>query len=131
MKQFILAFAASAGVTLALGAHADELQFPQIVRSRYEAMDQKQGGQFILWSEREKIHYGLDPKLYPAAQYVDVTQVTPTIGSITLTYIEIKTTTAHIPDYLYLAGNVRFRLSGMVLKLSNFPAGNGMVPPRP
>jgi hypothetical protein len=31
-------------------------------------------------------------------------------------------------DYLYLAGNVRFRVSGMALKSSNFPTGGGMTP---
>ena len=59
---------------------------PGIIKTRYEAADPKIGGQFVLWSERERIFYGLDPKLFPAAQYVEVVQVTPSQGSITLTY---------------------------------------------
>lgn len=44
-----------------------------------------------LWSEREKIFYGLDQKLFPGARYVDITQVTPSTGSVTLTYVEVRT----------------------------------------
>jgi hypothetical protein len=105
---------------------AGEIEYPQIITARYEATDQKNGGQFVLWSEREKIYYGLDPKLYPAAQFVEVVQVTPTVGSITLTFIEVRTITAQTSDYLYLTGNLRFRVSGMILKSSNFPAGTSM-----
>lgn len=107
-------------------ARAGEIEYPQIIKTRYEAADQKNGGQFVLWSEREKIFYGLDPKLYPAARFVDVVQVTPTVGSITLTFIEVRTVTAQTSDYLYLTGNLRFRVSGMVLKSSNFPTGTNM-----
>jgi hypothetical protein len=109
-------------------ASAGQIEYPQIIRTRYEAADPKLGGQFVIWSEREKIFYGLDPKLFPAARYVDITQVTPTAGSTTLTYIEIKTVTGPTSDYLYLTGNVRFRVSGMLLKSSNFPTGGGMTP---
>jgi hypothetical protein len=105
---------------------AGEIEFPQIIKSRYEAVDQKTGGQFVLWSEREKIHYGLDPKLYPAARFVDITQVTPSVGSITLTFVEVRTITAQTSDFLYLTGNLRFRVSGMLLKSSNFPANTNM-----
>jgi len=66
-------------------AAASGIEYPQIIKTRYEAVDQKTGGNFVIWSEREKIFYGLDPKLYPSAQFVEVTQVTPTVGSITLT----------------------------------------------
>jgi hypothetical protein len=45
---------------------AAEVVYPQVVKTRYEAVDQKAGGQFVLWSEREKIFYGLDPKPSPA-----------------------------------------------------------------
>jgi len=105
-----------------------ETEYPQVIRTRYEAADPKTGGNFIAWSEREKIPYGLDPKLYPAARYVEITQVTPTVGSITLTFVEVRTMTSSTSDYLYLTGNVRFRVSGMILKSSNFPPGGGMTP---
>ena len=105
-----------------------EMDFPQIVKTRYESADPKAGGQFIVWSERERIFYGLDPKLYPAVRFVEVTQVTPTTGSNTLTFIELKTVISQTSDYLYMTGNVRFRVSGMILKSSNFPPGNGMAP---
>ena len=111
-----------------LPAGAAEVEYPQIIRTRYEAVDQKTGGHFVIWSERERIFYGLDPKLYPGVQFVEVTQVTPTVGSITLTYIEVRPVTSQTSDYLYLAGNVRFRISGMILKSSNFPSGSGMSP---
>jgi hypothetical protein len=109
-------------------AHAGAIEYPQLIKVRYEAADPKLGGHFVIWSEREKIFYGLDPKLYPAARYVEITQVTPTVGSITLTYVEVGTLGAQTPDYLYLTGNVRLRVSGMVIKSSNFPAGSGMAP---
>lgn len=103
---------------------ANDLEYPQVIRTHYEAPDAKAGGQFVIWSERERIFYGLDPRLYPAARSVDITQVTPTTGSVTLTFVEIKTVASPIPDYLYLTGNVRFRVSGMVMKSSNFPSGS-------
>src|SRR5580698_7364225 len=79
----------------AIGAsRAGEIEYPQIITTRYEAADQKNGGRFVLWSERERIDYGLDSKLYPAARFVEVVQVTPTVGSITLTYIEVRTIAA-------------------------------------
>jgi hypothetical protein len=89
-------------------AGAGEIEYPQIVKTRYEAADQKAGGQFVVWSERERIYYGLDPKLYPAARYVEVIQVTPMPGSVTLTYVEVRTITASTSDYLYLSGNLSF-----------------------
>jgi hypothetical protein len=107
---------------------ASEIEYPQIIKTRYEAVDPKVGGQFILWSERERIFYGLDPKLFPAAQYVDVVQVTPSAGSITLTYVEVRPLNSKTSDYLYLTGNVRFRIGGMVIKSSNFPANTNLVP---
>jgi hypothetical protein len=107
-------------------SRAGEIEYPQIIKTRFEAVDQKNGGQFVLWSEREKIFYGLDPKLYPAARYVDVVQVTPSVGSTTLTFVEVRTITAQTPDYLYLTGNLRFRVSGMFLKSSNFPSNTNM-----
>jgi hypothetical protein len=107
---------------------AGEIEYPQVIKTRYEAVDPKAGGQFVLWSERERIFYGLDPKLFPAALYVDVTQVTPSVGSITLTYVEVRPLNSKTSDYLYLTGSVRFRISGMVMKSSNFPTNSSMAP---
>src|SRR5882757_10673814 len=88
-------------------AVAAEVVYPQVVKTRYEAVDQKVGGQFVLWSEREKIFYGLDPKLFPGARFVEVTQITPTVGSVTLTFVEVRTISSPTSDYLYLTGSVR------------------------
>jgi len=110
------------------GSFAGEIDYPQIIKTRYEAADPKIGGQFVLWSERERIFYGLDPKLFPAAQFVEVVQVTPSPGSITLTYVEVRPLNSKTSDYLYLTGNVRFRIGGMIIKSSNFPADTNMVP---
>src|SRR3984885_9812320 len=109
-------------------SRAGEIEYPQIIKTRYEASDPKMGGQFVLWSERERIFYGLDPKLFPAAQYVEVLQVTPSAGAITLTYVEVRPLNSKTSDYLYLTGNVRFRVSGMIIKSSNFPSSTNMVP---
>jgi hypothetical protein len=109
-------------------ASAIEVEYPQVIKTRYEAVDQRTGGNFIIFSEREKIFYGLDPKLYPGARFVEVTQVTPTVGSITLTFVEIRTVASPTSDYIHLTGNVRFRISGMVLTSSNFPPGKTMSP---
>lgn len=103
---------------------AGEIEYPQIIKTRFEATDPKAGGQFVLWSERERIFYGLDPKLFPAAQYVEVVQLTPSVGSITLTYVEVRPLNSKASDYL----NVRFRVSEMVIKASNFSADTNMVP---
>ncbi|MET4802900.1 hypothetical protein [Bradyrhizobium sp. LB11.1] len=109
-------------------ATAGQIEYPQVIHTQYEAVDPKAGGHFVLWSEREKIFYGLDQKLFPGARFVDITQVTPSVGSITLTYVEVRTVASTTSDYLYLTGSVRFRVSGMTLKSSNFPAGGGMMP---
>jgi hypothetical protein len=127
MRLQIISLAALIGL-MGATAFASEIEYPQIIKTRYEAVDQKAGGNFVLWSEREKVFYGLDPKLFPGARFVEVTQITPTVGSITLTYIEVRTMASQTSDYLYLTGNVRFRISGMALKSSNFPPGSGMAP---
>jgi hypothetical protein len=122
-RSFAFAFAA---FLVMPAVWAEDVQFPQIIRTHYEAKDQS-GGQFHLWMEREKVSYGLDARLYPGARTVDITQVTPTPGSITLTFVEVMTVASSVPDYIYVSGNVRFRVSGMVLKSSNFPANFGMT----
>jgi hypothetical protein len=130
MMRLIKSLAISLAIVVGSGitALASEIEYPQIIKTRYEAADQKAGGNFVVWSEREKISYGLDPKLYPGAHFVEVTQVTPSVGSITLTFIEVRAVGSQTSDYLYLTGNVRFRISGMILKSSNFPPGAGMSP---
>jgi hypothetical protein len=130
MKRLIrgLAIFLALLVGLSASAVAAEIEYPQIIKTRYEAVDQKTGGSFVIFSEREKIFYGLDPKLFPGARFVEVTQITPTVGSITLTFVEIKTVASPVSDYIHLTGNVRFRISGMLLKSSNFPPGSGMTP---
>jgi hypothetical protein len=38
-----------------------------------------------------------------------------------------KLNTRPVSDYIHLTGNVRLRISGMILKPSNFPPGSGMT----
>src|SRR5664279_839147 len=130
MKRLIRSLAIFLGLLLGASASAVavEIEYPQIIKTRYEAVDQKTGGSFVIFSEREKIFYGLDPKLFPGARFVEVTQITTTVGSTTLTFVEIRTVASPTSDYIHLTGNVRFRISGMVLKSSNFPVGSGMTP---
>lgn len=128
MFRYLIGFLALSVLSATPPAIAGPIEYPQVIHTQYEAVDQKLGGHFILWSERERIFYGLDQKLFPGARYVDITQVTPSVGSITLTYVEVRTVGNSSSDYLYLAGNVRFRVSGMTLKSSNFPADGGMTP---
>ncbi len=123
-----LAFLIAMTMGTSVPAVAVELEYPQIIKTRYEAVDQKTGGSFIIFSEREKIFYGLDPKLFPGARFVEITQITPTVGSTTLTFVEIRTVASSTSDYIHLTGNVRFRITGMLLKSSNFPPGSGMTP---
>jgi hypothetical protein len=112
-------------VELNAPAMASEIEYAQIIKTRYEAVDQKAGGSFVIFSEREKSFYGLDAKLFPGARFVEVTQITPTSGSVTLTFVEITTVASPVSDYFHLTGNVRFRISGTILKSSNFPPGSG------
>jgi hypothetical protein len=102
-------------------AIAEDLKFPQIIKIRYEATDTHVGGQFIIWSEREKIWYGLDSKLFPAAKSVQVTHITPAPGTTILTIIAVTSVNSTTPDYFHLPGNVRFKISGMAVTSSNLP----------
>ena len=102
-------------------ARAQEVKFPQLIQIRYEAVDPQAGGQFLIWVEREKIWYGLDPRLYPPAKSVEVTTITPMPGSISLTMIAVTRINSALPDYFHLSGNVRFKVSGMTIKSSNMP----------
>jgi hypothetical protein len=110
-----------AAIGLSNPTPAQELKFPQIIKIRYEAQDPRVGGHFIIWVEREKIWYGLDSKLYPAAKSVEVTHLTPAPGSITLTTIAVTSVNSTNPDYFHLSGNVRFKISGMAIKSTNAP----------
>jgi hypothetical protein len=100
---------------------AAQTAYPQQVKVRYEAQDQKAGGHFIVWVEREKIWYGLDQRLYPAAKSVEITHITPAPGSPTITVIAVTSINATTPDYFHLIGIVRFRTTGMVVRSSNIP----------
>ena len=84
MKRLIGSLAIFFGLIVGPSATAVavEIEYPQIIKTRYEAVDQKTGGSFVIFSEREKIFYGLDPKLYPGARFVEVTQITPTIFTL-------------------------------------------------
>ncbi len=108
--------------TLPTGAaRAQELTFPQIIKIRYEAVDPRVGGHFVIWVEREKIWYGLDSKLFPAAKSVEVTHVTPAAGTTTITFITVTGINSETPDFFHLSGNTRFKISGMKIVSSNLP----------
>lgn len=111
----------SAMIFLTASAIPQELKFPQIITIHYQAKDPRNGGQFIIWVEREKIFYGLDSKLFPAAKSVDVTYITPAPGTTTLTLIAVVGLNSTAPDYFHLSGNVRFKVSGMSISSSNIP----------
>src|SRR5882757_6057356 len=55
------------------------------------------------------------------AKSVDVTHITPAPGSNTLTIIAVTSLNSGTADYFHLSGNVRFKVSGMVIKSSNVP----------
>jgi hypothetical protein len=105
----------------ASASNAQELKFPQIIKVSYEAQDAHIGGHFIVWVEREKIWYGLDPKLYPAARSVEVTHITSAPGTPILTMVAVTRINSTNADYFHLSGNVRFKISGMVIKSTNVP----------
>lgn len=124
-KVRIAGWTIAAAVVLALPQFSSpgvaQTSFPQVLRTRYEAADQKQGGHFIIWLEREKVYHGLDPRLYPAARYVEVTHVTPSPGSPIVTIVEVMPINATTPEYYHLAGIARFRMTGMRLVSSTIP----------
>ena len=107
--------------TAVLQANAQPLAYPQIIKTRYEAKDPRVGGQFLLWVEREKIFYGLDPRLYPTVKYVEITHVTPSPGSPLITVIEVMTINSTVPEFFHLAGIVRLKVAGMTAVTSNAP----------
>ena len=45
---------------LALSSQATralDIEYPQVIRTKYEAADARAGGNFVIWSEREKIFH--------------------------------------------------------------------------
>ena len=102
-------------------AAAAALEYPQIIRMRYEATDQRAGGNFTIWLDRETIRQGLDPRLFPAAMYVEVNYITPSTGSPPVTTIEVLKLGSVTPEFYHIAGPVRFRVNGMALTSSNAP----------
>ncbi|MGE3149719.1 MAG: hypothetical protein AB7K04_11695 [Pseudorhodoplanes sp.] len=117
-KLITALFALIAASTATL-AHAADVEYPQLIKMRYEAIDPKIGGNFTIWLERETIRQGLDQRLYPAARYVEVTHITPSVGSALLTMIEVQNLNSPFPEYYHIGGTVRFKVNGMVLKSSN------------
>ncbi len=105
------------------GARAAEQTFPVVIRMRYEAVDPRAGGSFIIWLDREKVWHGLDPRLYPAVKYVQVSHITPAPGSPGFSVIEVTNINATTPEFYHVAGIVRFKITGMQLKSSNLPGG--------
>jgi len=102
-------------------AEAVELSYPLITRARYEAVDPKVGGNFIIWLEREKVWHGLDVRLYPAVKYVDVMYLTPSPGSQSIVIIEVTNINSATPEFYHVVGIVRFKVTGMTLKSTNIP----------
>jgi hypothetical protein len=102
-------------------ASAAEVTYPTTVHTRYEAIDPKAGGQFIIWLDRERVWHGLDPRL-PAVKYVDVTHLTPSQGSGPITIIEVTPINSANPEFYHFTGVVHFKVTGMTLKVSNTPA---------
>jgi hypothetical protein len=100
---------------------AVELNYPVIIHTRYEAVDPKAGGNFIIWLEREKVWHGLDPRLFPTVKNVDVTHVTASPGSAPITMIEVMAINSSVPEFYHLAGIVRFKVTGMTIKSSTVP----------
>lgn len=120
-RRLLAALACVAAASfIALNAFA-QASYPQVIKMRYEAADQRVGGHFIVWVEREKIWYGLDARLYPAARTVEITHITPSPGSPLLTVVAVTSINASTPDYFHLIGIARFRTSGMILKTTNMP----------
>jgi hypothetical protein len=116
----------SIAMALALGfpsarTSASELEYPQIVRMRYEAIDLRTGGNFTIWLDRETIRQGLDARLFPGASYVQVSHITPSTGSPPLTIIEVQNVNSVAPEFYHIGGTVRFKVNGMTLKSTNVP----------
>jgi hypothetical protein len=108
-------------LSVAPAAAEDNLNFPRMIKTRYEATDTIAGGHVTIWFEREKLWYGLDPRLYPGASFVEVTHVVPSVGSPPITLIEVRAINSSISDFLHVTGNVRLKVAGMKVTSSNVP----------
>jgi hypothetical protein len=106
-----------ASCLLTFEAAQAQLAYPQVVRMRYEAAEPK-GGSFLIWLDRERVHHGLDARLYPPVRYVEITHLTPP-GSPSITVIEVMSVNATVPEFYHVAGPARFKMTGMVVKSSN------------
>jgi hypothetical protein len=95
--------------------------YPLVLHTRYEANDPKAGGHFIIWLEREKVYHGLDARLYPSVRYVDVTHITPSLGSPIISVIEVMPVNSSTPEYYHIAGIARFKVTGMRITTSTIP----------
>jgi hypothetical protein len=102
-------------------AAAEDAGYPRVIHVRYEAVDPRIGGNFIIWLEREKVWHGMDPRLYPAVKYVDVTHLTPSPGSPSISIVEVTNINSTTPEFYHVVGIVRFKVSGMTIKASNVP----------
>jgi hypothetical protein len=100
---------------------AGSLKYPAVIHERYEPVDARLGGDFVIWLDREKVFHGLNPKLFPAVKYVDVMHVTPAPGSPPITIIEVMSLNSNTPEFYHVAGLARFKITGMTLKSSNLP----------
>jgi len=130
VRQTVLCKSAAMIVTsVCLAAPAEgvaaELAYPTTIHTRYEAVDLKAGGHLVIWLEREKVWHGLDPRLYPTVKYVDVTHVTPSQGSTPITMIEVMAVNSNVPEFYHLAGIVRFKVTGMIIKSSTIAPERG------
>ena len=68
--------------------------------------------------DRERVHHGLDVKLYPPVRYVEITHLTPP-GSPSITIIEVMSVNATVPEFYHVAGPARFKVTGTAIKSSN------------
>jgi hypothetical protein len=93
----------------------------QVIRTRYEAVDPRAGGHFTIWLDRETVRLGINNRLYPAVSYVEITHLTPTVGSPPITFIEVMTVNSTEPEFYHIGGVVRVKISGMKVTASNLP----------
>lgn len=109
-------------LVLAPASAGAQSTYPTVLRARYEATDPNSGGRFIIWLDREKVYHGLDPRLYPAVRYVEVTHITPAPGSPIISLVEVMPVTSTTPEFYHLAGIARFKMMGMRMTSSTIPS---------
>src|ERR1039458_5398251 len=111
------------GATLWLSpsAPAQELKYPQFIQIRYEALDPDVGGQFVIWVEREKNLVRTGPKALSGRKIGGSHTCYPGAGLDHIDNHRSDQDKFYNPDYFHLSGNVRFKISGMVIKSTNVP----------